>query len=291
MSRGVLMYAHNNAEIDYFRIACANALMVQKNLNVGVSIVTDTGTLEYSKSALGQAFIDKCFEHVIIVDKDNRFKNNRIYSDSSASKTLQFYNCNHWEAYELTPYEETLFIDSDYLIMSDALNKCWGSDNSVMINYKILDPGSTKDPYSKFIDDFSIRLYWATVIYFKKDEFASYLFELIKYIQENYLYFSDLYYFTNKMYRNDHAFSIAVHMLNGFVDSSDIIADLPIPGLIMSWDTDDICTVNGLNDITVFTGKSQNGGYLLSRIKDQDIHIMNKWAINRHAAALIKLYE
>ena len=32
MTRGVLMYAHNNNEIDYFKIACANALMVQKNL-------------------------------------------------------------------------------------------------------------------------------------------------------------------------------------------------------------------------------------------------------------------
>ena len=30
MSKGVIMFAHNNSEIDYFRLAVVNALLVQK---------------------------------------------------------------------------------------------------------------------------------------------------------------------------------------------------------------------------------------------------------------------
>jgi hypothetical protein len=291
MTCGVLMYAHNNAEIDYFKIACANALMVQKNLNVPVTLVTDAGTVEWGKKALGDAFVDKCFEHIIVVDRDWNFKNSRNYSDTSyTTKSLQFYNCNHWEAFELSPYDETLFIDADYLIMSSALNNCWGSDNDIMINHNIFSPGSIADPHTKYIDDFGIRQYWATVIYFKKTELAKFLFELVKHIQEKYYYYTQLYYFSNGMYRNDYAFSIAIHMLNGFSSADSTVKELPIPGLLMSWDTDDIYKVSGVNDILLYTEKETKGTYMLTRLKEQDVHIMNKWAINRHAEKLIELY-
>ena len=292
MNRGVLMYAHNNSEIDYFKIACANALMVQKNLHVSVALVTDEGTFEWGKKSLGEDFINRCFDHIILTNRLWNFDNKRTYSDTSVSqKTLQFYNCNHWQAYELSPYNETLFIDADYLIMSPALNNCWGSENDIMINHKIFTPGSDKEPNSKYIDDFGIRLYWATVIYFKKTELARFIFDTVKHIQENYGYYKQLYYFSNGMFRNDHAFSIAAHMLNGFTNDSTIIKELPIMGLLMSWDVDDIYKVNGINDITIYTEKPTKSTYLLCRIKEQDIHIMNKWAINRISDKLIELYK
>lgn len=291
MSRGVLMYAHNNAEIDYFKIACANALMVKKNLQVSVTLVTDEGTLDWGKKSLGEEFVNRCFEHIILTKRIWSFENKRTFSDTSASqKTLQFYNCNHWEAFELSPYDETLFIDTDYLIMSSALSNCWGSEGDFMINHKIFTPGLDKDPYSKYIDDFGIRLYWATVIYFKKTELAKFVFDTVKHIQENYNYYKQLYYFSNGMFRNDNAFSIAVHMLNGFTDNNVLIKELPITGLLMSWDVDDIYRINGINDITVYAEKPTKGTYLLARLKNQDIHIMNKWSISRQSDRLIHLY-
>jgi hypothetical protein len=290
MTRGVLMYAHNNAEIDYFKIACANALLVQKNLSVPVTLVTDAGTIGWGREDLGDEFVDKCFEHIITVDRDWNFSNTRNYSDTSyTTKSLQFYNCNHWEAYELSPYDETLFIDADYLIMSNALNNCWGSENDIMMNHSIFEPGSTNDPYTKHIDDFGIRQYWATVIYFKKTDHAKFLFELVKHIQEKYFYYTQLYYFSNGMYRNDYAFSIAIHMLNGFTSTESTVKELPIPGLLMSWDTNDIYAVHGINDITLYAEKETKGTYMLVRLKDQDVHIMNKWAINRHAETIIDM--
>lgn len=290
MSRGVLMYAHNNSEIDYFKIACANALMVKRNLEVPVTLVTDEGSLSWGEQSLGNSLITQCFENVKTVDKNWDWKNNRIFHDTQyANKTLQFYNCNHWEAYDLSPYDETLFIDADYLVMSSTLNKCWGDESDFMINHRIFSPGKDEEPYTKFIDDFGIKMYWATVIYFKKTSLSRSIFEIVRHIQQNYTYYRQLYLFSNGMFRNDNAFSIAVHMLNGFTNNEDLIKELPITGLLMSWDTDDIYTMNGINDITMYSeGKSSP---ILARIKNQDIHIMNKWAINRYSNNIIELYR
>ena len=292
MSKGVLMYAHNNPEIDYIKIACANALMVQRNLHVPVTLVTDSGSLAWCKESVGDELVAQCFEKIIIVDVDSEFNNKRSYGDTSFStKTLQFYNCNHWAAYDLSPYDETLFIDADYLIMSDSLSNCWGSQSDVMINYHIFDTVSNKTPYFKYIDEFGIRQYWATVIYFNKSTFSKYLFDLVRHVQENYTYFRDLYYFSNGMYRNDNAFSVALHMLNGYTDSNFSTDELPIPGMLMSWEREDTYEINGVNDITIYAEQPTPGKYILVRLKNQDVHIMNKWAINRHADTLINLYK
>ena len=94
------------------------------------------------------------------------------------------------------------------------------------------------------------------------------------------------------MFRNDYAFSIAVHMLNGFAESNISITQLPIGKMIMSFDTDDICAVNGVNDITFLVERpKETGTFLLVKCKDTDVHIMNKYAIVRHFDRLMELYE
>jgi hypothetical protein len=115
---------------------------------------------------------------------------------------------------------------------------------------------------------------------------------IVKDIQENYGYYRDLYYFTSGMFRNDNAFSIAIHMMNGFSNEDSAVQELPITGLLMCWDTNDIQKVNDINDITLYIEKEGHPGvFLLTRLKDTDVHIINKWAINRHADRLIDLYK
>jgi hypothetical protein len=293
MTRGVLMFAHNNTEIDYLKIACANALMIKKNLQVSVTLVTDSSTLQWGKTSLGEEFINSCFEKLIEVDRNYSFTNMRNFSDTSYNvKSLQFYNCNHWAAYELSPYDETLFIDCDYLIMSDALSNCWGSTNDIMINHSVYSPIDDIKPYSKRVDDIGIRLYWATVIYFRKSDMAKFLFDFVHEIQENYTYYRDLYSISSSMYRNDVAFSIAIHTLNGFSDVEPVIKQLPIPALLMSWDVHDIQDVQEINNINLFLEKpGERGIYILTKLKNIDVHIMNKWAINRYSDKLIELYR
>lgn len=293
MTQGVVIMAHNSAEIDYIKIACANALMIKKNLGVPVTIISDEGTMSWATTSLGKSFLDKCFQYIILVDVDYSFTNPRHFADTSfSSKVLPFYNCNHWEIYDLSPYEETLFIDADYLIMSSELNKCWGSKNDVMADYRIYTPSDCREPYYKKLDNMGIKTYWATVIYFRKSSLAENMFSLMRHVQENYKYFRDLYCISSSMFRNDYALSIAIHTLNGFSDTFTVIKELPIPGLLMSWDTNDIQNVNGVNDITLYAERSDiQGTYLLCRIKNIDVHIMNKWSINRSSDKLIGLYD
>jgi len=294
MSKGALIFAHNNEEIDYVKIASLNALMIQRNLDVGVTLVTDDGTLSWAKQSLGEEYLNQCFEHIVIdSDTDYVYRQNNIraFRDTVYTvKHLPFYNCDHWKAYDLTPYDETLFVDADYLIMSDTLSRCWGSDHEIMINKDIKELYFGRRQENTTVGKSGIDTYWATCIYFRKSELAEHLFYMVKYIYENYGYYKELYTTPNSMFRNDYAFSIAVHMMNGF-SNSDLIKQLPIPAIYKSFDNDDIISVNGLNDITLLLEKPKcSGDYILSRFTDLDIHIMNKWAVLRNYDTLKELY-
>lgn len=289
MTNGVVLIAHNNEEIDYFRIACANAQMIRKNLKVPVTLVTDNGSYSWGKTSLGQDRIDSIFDQIIEVDRNWEFRNPRIYSDTKyTNKTLEFYNCRHWQIFELSPYDETLFIDADYLIMSDSLNQCWGSTHDIMIDNRIYSNFGNIE--TRLIDDFGISLYWATVVYFKKTDFARHFFNLISYIEDNYQYFRDLYTIRSGMFRNDNAFSIAVHTMKGFAEGKQSeIGLLPIPALYMSWDTADVVDIPEKNQLILID--EINNTHRLIKVKDTDIHVMNKWSINRISDKLLKIYE
>ena len=131
--RGVIMFAHNNSEIDYFRLAVVNAFLIQKNLGVkNVTVVTDPHSLKYGEKTLGKKLIKKAINNIVLVSKDKEFKrkNQRLFKDTSHNaKRLEFYNANRCDAYELSPYKETILLDADYLILSDTLNHCWGHNN------------------------------------------------------------------------------------------------------------------------------------------------------------------
>jgi hypothetical protein len=56
---------------------------------------------------------------------------------------------------------------------------------------------------------------WATTLMFTKNQESKLLFDLVSFIKENQSYYSNLYGFDTRMFRNDVAFSIACHILDG----------------------------------------------------------------------------
>jgi hypothetical protein len=286
------MYAHNNEEIDYIKIATANALMVKHNLGVPVTLVSDASTVRWGRESL--PLFDKALDTVIAHDRDWVYQqqNLRVFRDTTHNfKKLPFYNCDHWEAYKLSPYTETLFIDADYLIMSDTLSKCWGSKHDFLINSDFEEFVPEKRSENKRVDPFSIKLYWATAIYFRKGDLANAIFTLAKHVFDEYRYYRDLYQLPEGMFRNDFAFSIAVHMLNGMKENNMGINRLPQPVLYKLFDKDDIYKVKGINDLLVYMEQPEKPGtFILGRVRDTDLHVMNKWAINRVSDDLIQLY-
>lgn len=290
-SRGVIMFAHNNTEIDYFRLAVVNALLVQKNLGIkNVTVVTDPHSLKQGEKTLGKRLIKKAINNIIVIEKDKKFKalNQRLYKDTShTTKYLPFYNVNRCDAYDLSPYDETLLIDVDYLILSDTLNHCWGHNNELMMNWKYQDiMYERKDPSLARLNDMGITMYWATVVYFRKTEYVKSFFNIVSHVKKNPQFYKDLYQWQGTLYRNDYSFSIAAHMMSGFVDKG--IPQLPTT-LYKSFDTDDIHSAIDENTIVMYLEKPRSpGDFMLTKWQGMDLHIMNKWAINRVSEELLE---
>ena len=290
-SRGVIMFAHNNTEIDYFRLAVVNALLVQKNLGIkNVTVVTDPHSLKQGEKTLGKRLIKKAINNIIVIEKDKKFKalNQRLYKDTShTTKYLPFYNVNRCDAYDLSPYDETLLIDVDYLILSDTLNHCWEHNNELMMNWKYQDiMYERKDPSLARLNDMGITMYWATVVYFRKTEYVKSFFNIVSHVKNNPQFYKDLYQWQGTLYRNDYSFSIAAHMMSGFVDKG--IPQLPTT-LYKSFDTDDIHSAVDENTIVMYLEKPRSpGDFMLTKWQGMDLHIMNKWAINRVSEELLE---
>ena len=292
-TRGVLMFAHNNTEIDYFRLAVVNALLVQKNLGIkNITVVTDPHSLAQGEKTLGKRLIKKAINNIVVVTKDKDFKarNLRLYKDTSHNvKHLPFYNVNRCDAYDLSPYEETIMVDADYLILSDALNNCWGHNNELMMNWEYADVmHGRKFPELSRLNPLGITMYWATVVYFRKTPEVETFFNCVKHVKNNREYYSDLYKFNNSVYRNDYSFSIAAHTWGGHTDKA--VPQLPVT-LYKTFDNDDIYKMQD-ECLYLYLEKPRSpGDFMLTKWEGIDIHIMNKWALGRISGNILKFAE
>ena len=278
MSKGIIIFARDNSSISYSDIACVAAGFVRKNLKGfdELCLITDQSTVDTNGKK-----INKLFDRVIVQENIER-ENPRLFKDTIESNTVDdFKNLDRKNVFHLTPYEETLVIDADYFIMSNVLDNVWGSSSDFLINCKYRDIAGRHDTDVHYIDDFTIPMYWATVFYFKKTDYTQHLFTMIEHISENYQYYASLYSCKGGMFRNDYAFSIALHILNS--NMSGNIPSLPIEYLNNSFDLDDIFRVNSSNDIIMFcAAREDTRTSILGRFKNADVHIMNKFAILRH---------
>lgn len=286
------MFAHNNTEIDYFRLAVVNSFLIQKNLGIkDITVVTDSATYEYALALLGEDLINNAISNIIFNEKDINFKstNIRLYKDTrNTPMQLSFYNLNRCDAYALSPYDETILIDVDYLIFSDMLNQCWGHNNDLMMNWHFTDvmPERNYEKIHSRVNPLGITQYWATVVYFRKTPYAESFFNIARHVQNNNLYYKMLYKLPGSLYRNDFTFSIAAHMCTGFIDKA--LPQLPVT-LYKTFDTDDVYSVPNMNEIVLYLEKFRApGDFILTRWKDLDIHVMNKWAINRIGDQLLE---
>jgi hypothetical protein len=88
------------------------------------------------------------------------------------------------------------------------------------------------------------------------------------------------------MFRNDYAFSIALHMMQNFGNILPVSTRLPGNGLLSAFDTDEIYDVSpdGAIIINAYNKETQNN--LATRTVGRDIHIMNKWSLLKFADKL-----
>jgi len=269
MSKGILIFAYNNQEIDYIKMAAFAAKQASEHLALPVSLVTDQEDIPIE--------ISKIFDNIFILP-DNSSQNKRFYDGQGTFKILDWKNFTRSSAYSITPYDETLVIDSDFIINSDFLKYCWNQKNDFLIYDACFDLCKTRETTEfDFISDLGIKFYWATVFFFRKTEKNRLFFCLLDHIKQEWEYYSKLYYLPTKKFRNDFAFSIAIHMMDGFTDG-----DFATPMANKIWFVNDRdILLDYSNNKMTFLTLTNNLKYTPVSVKNKDVHVMNKYSLMR----------
>jgi len=276
MTTGAVIFAHNNSLIDYIKLAIFSANRVKNYLKIPVSLVTDTWDSEWLK----KTYPDHPFDQIIEIPAQRSTQQKNFYDGSLASKKLDWKNASRSQIYDLTPYDRTLVIDSDYIISSDILKSALDNSYDFQIYKNSFDLAVDRDTDEfRRINQYSIPFYWATVFIFQKNVITKSFFDLVFYIKSNWSYFRLLYNIDNTMYRNDFAFSIAIHIMNGKTDGEFAIE---LPGK-MTYCTDTDILIEIVEDnIKILTQKKDFlGEYILTKTSGLDLHIMNKISLGR----------
>jgi len=260
-SKGVVMFARNS-KLDYMRIAQHNCKLIKEHLQLPVAVITDTKTRDESDTSV--------FDYVIM--DDTECSNMRTFFLKDSNLRTPWLNGSRSDAYDLTPFDRTLLLDADYLIMSDNYKKLFDIDVDFCCHYDVLDvTGQNLYKTDERLSVYTIPMVWATAVVFNKCEFAENVFDMMRLVKEHWDYYSALYQFDRRVFRNDFALSIALHVLGGYgTEAYRIPWRLP--------------TLTSRAEIIEYTERGikyvydKNERNYVGRI-NQDIHIMNKQAL------------
>lgn len=286
MSRGFLIHAYNNTEIDYGTMALCSSLLIKKNLRYNqVALITNQGTIDWARNQHGKLF-DRAFDHVVIVDHETKTGNRTFFDTRNHNKVLPYRNGNRVDSYELSPFDETILLDADYLVLDTSLDHCWSTADEIMINRHVIDLDHRLSPpgFDARLNKMGIPLYWATLLYFRKGKTSKCLFDTMRFIKENFAYYQNLYQFSpGGFFRNDYALSIAIHMLHGQFEN-DPIAQFPMNNIMVATEHDDL--IGFVNGNAYFLNQTKPDRDTIHKVMT-NIHVMNKWSITRMANRII----
>jgi hypothetical protein len=275
MNQGAVLVAQNNSTIDYVKLAIFSANRIKKFLDIPVSIITD------SRGYIESQYSDHPFDQIIDISSNEEYFQRRFNDGSLSSKILEWKNLSRYKTYDLSPYDTTLVLDVDYIINSSVLKPALLVDSPFQIYSQSMDIADWRDT-SEFqrINPYSIPFYWATAFIFNKGNIAGSFFSLLSHIKDNWEYFRTLYCITSPMFRNDLAFSIAIHIMNG-KNSGEFAQALP-GKMIYSKDTDILISAEDTTMNFLIEKKDYLGEYIVAKTQNLDIHVMNKISLSRY---------
>ena len=201
-SRGVVVFAFNTSLIDYVKIADRTSRLISQHLQLPITLITDVDSAPVF-----------AYDQIVRIDTSgSTFRNTTDY------QLQQWRNFDRYLAYELSPYQETILIDTDYLVLDNSLLKLFDTQ----FDYRLMH--HSKNLYVPMPEEMGavgLPFVWATVVLFRRTERSRLFFNLIGRIQRNYNYYSLLYHIRDGNYRNDYAFAIANNILNGYSLNED----------------------------------------------------------------------
>jgi hypothetical protein len=186
MTTGALIFARNNEQIDYEAMARWSAKNIERHLGIPTRIVTDNSAPS---------------------------TNTRHFTDVGA---VTWHNLNRMDAYQLSPWDRTLVLDADYVVASNQLQSVLKVDQDFLAHRWAYDvTGCNNFEGLNYFGNNRMPMWWATVMMFRKSKHAALIFNSMQMIRDNWTHYRNLYKNTNATYRNDHALSIALGIVNG----------------------------------------------------------------------------
>jgi hypothetical protein len=102
---------------------------------------------------------------------------------------------------------------------------------------------------------------------------------LLQHIQENWQHYNNIFQINTPYYRNDYSFAIAIHIMNGY-QTGDFAK--PMPGVLYYTTDKSILWELDSNELFLLLEKELfKGEYTPLRIKNANVHVMNKFSLNR----------
>ena len=168
-SRGFCLVAQNNADTDYIRQAYALALSIHKfNKNQKVSLITDDDIPAEYKSV---------FDKIIPIP----------WGDLAENESWKINN--RWKVYHVTPYDETIVMDVDMLVL-DYIEHWWDYlgqyDLFFTTNVKTYRQDDvTSTVFRKTFVANDLPNFYSAIYYFRKSSIAEEFFTLLEQIMKN----------------------------------------------------------------------------------------------------------
>jgi len=273
MNSGAMLIARNNAQIDYIRQAAFNANRIKQYLNIPVTLLTDSVEIV-------EKLYNSVFDQVIEIPNDDPVSYRKYNDGTYFRKSLEFKNNSRSLVYDLSPYDETLLLDTDYIVSNDIFKNCFSQKHDFLIYDTGIELSGWRNTAEfEYISSVGPKFYWATAVFFRKTDANKIYFELVKHIQLNWSYYQNLYQITSSLLRNDFIFSIAIHIMNGFTNGTFAKT---MPGqLFYSIDRDLLIQLHSDDFLMLIEKENDFGNYSPMRIKGCNLHIMNKFSLDR----------
>ena len=261
MKRGAILFAHNSPKYDYYSMAVATAKRINHFLGLPVTIVTDEDSIDLTS--------DYKFDKTLITTPDK--SNKRDWGI--------WINKGRYQAYEFSPYDETLLLDVDYVVNSDKLNKTFDLSKDFSCHNRaefFMNPNISQET----LGPFSFDTLWATVIMFKKTKKSKQIFECLEMVQKNFNHYANIYGFISDTFRNDYALTLALRLINGHIIPKDNIIPWSLMHLGSNSNTkiyknsDDKFNTEYTVMMDVVTRGKTRKEYMI--IKNMDFHVIDK---------------
>lgn len=234
-SKGIVAFAYNTETIDYESIAQL--------------------TIPHASKILG-------IPYTIITEKQLPCSTNNTRYDIDSKTFITWKNVGRHLAYNMSPYDETIVLDIDYVVTNQNILNIFETDWDYLLQR---NSHALTQIWPNKMGPTGLPYVWATVFAFRKTEKSRLFFNLIDRIYQNYAYYRLLFNIQERNFRNDYAFAITDIILNGYS-----VPKQSIPGSILA--VDQVIESMSLTEHFICI-KDKAKSYIAPKT---DLHIMSK---------------